>query len=190
MLVSGAGLAAASAATARAGERASYILFGAGEQGVTMSGSTDDLRRARTVRVGDEPMLYFREGGSAYVVRDPSTLRDAQLIFKPQQELGSQQAALGARQAELGGRQAALGGEQARLGAQQANARPRDAVELGRRQAALGRQQDALGQQQNALGQQQNELGRRQDLLGREADKKLRALLADAIRRGIAAPVR
>jgi hypothetical protein len=189
-LVCGPSLAAASAGTAQAGERASYILFGTDKHGVTMSGSTEDLRRARAARVGGEALLYFREGNTTYVVRDPATLREAQLIFEPQQALGLQQAALGARQAELGGRQAALGGEQARLGARQANARPRDAVELGRRQAALGRQQDALGQQQKALGQQQNELGRRQNLLAREADTKLRVLLAEAIRRGVADLVR
>ncbi|HEU4968677.1 hypothetical protein [Sphingomonas sp.] len=189
-LVCAAGASAASAGTTPARERASYILFGPDKQGVTMSGSTDDLRRARALRVGGEALLYLRKGGTAYVVRDPATLREARLIFEPQQALGSQQAALGARQAELGRRQAALGTQQARLGAQQAHATPRQAVDLGRQQAALGNQQDALGQQQNALGQQQNELGRRQDRLAREADIKFRALLVEAIRRGLADPVR
>lgn len=181
-----AGVPVASAQAAETGERASYILFAPDDQSVSMSGSTDDLRRARALRVGREALLYFRQGSTAYVVRDPATLREARSIFAPQEALGSEQSALGGRQAELGRRQAALGAEQARLGARQANAQPRYAADLASRQEALGRQQDALGEQQNVLGRQQNELGRKQDRLAHEADVRLRALLAEAIRRGVA----
>jgi hypothetical protein len=164
----------------------SYVLLTPGSQSSTMSGSTDDLRRARALRVGREGLFYVRRNGAAYVIRDAATLRRAEAIFGPQQALGARQAELGSRQAALGSRQAALGAEQARLGARQAGAAPRQAAALAERQEALGRQQDALGRQQDALGRQQDALGREQDRLGREAQARLLALVAEAIRRGLA----
>jgi hypothetical protein len=167
-------------------DRTAYVLFSQGSRSTTMSGSTEDLGRAKRLRVGGEAMLYVRQGGAAYVIRDPATLRRAGAMFEPQQTLGARQAELGSRQAALGSRQAALGARQARLGAQQAGASPSRAVVLGREQAALGRRQDELGRQQDVLGRQQSALGRQQASLAREADAKFRALLADALRRGLA----
>lgn len=171
---------------AAAADRTSYILFSQGSQSTTMSGSTEDLRRARALRSGGEALLYVRQGGAAYVIRDPATLRRARLVFEPQEALGARQAELGSRQAALGSRQAALGSEQARLGVRQAGASPERAAELGRQQAALGRRQDELGRQQDSLGKQQSALGREQARLAREADSKFQALLADALKRGLA----
>ena len=175
---------------ARSGDHASYVLLDEGSQSTTMSGSTDDLDRARALRSGKEALLYARQDGRAYVIRDAATLRRAHSIFEPQRVLGSRQAELGARQAELGGRQAALGAEQARIGALQASASPQRADELGRQQDALGRRQDAFGRQQDELGRQQDALGREQDRLGREAEAKFDTLLAEAIESGVAQPVR
>src|SRR3712207_4029658 len=97
-------------------DRTSYVLFSQGGRDTTMSGSTDDLRRARRLRRGEEALLYVRQDGAAYVIRDAATLRRAEALFEPQR-------AMGARQAELGSRQAALGGRQAELGAEQENGR-------------------------------------------------------------------
>lgn len=174
------------ASAAQPEDGAAYVLLSPGSRSSTMSGSMDDLRRARALRAGLEGLLYVRRGGSAFVIRDSATLRRAEAIFEPQQALGARQAELGARQAALGHRQARLGAEQGRLGRQQADASPRRAVELGRRQAALGRQQDALGRQQGELGRQQGALGREQHRLSRVADESMRALLAEAIERGLA----
>lgn len=178
--------AAASEMEAEAPERAAFVLLAAGGQSSTMSGSMQDLERAKALRVGREGLLYVRTGGAGYVIRDAATLRQAELIFAPQQALGARQAALGSRQAALGKRQAELGAQQARLGARQAAASPRAAGELGRQQGLLGRQQDVLGRQQGELGTEQAQLGREQHRLGIEADAKIRALVADAIRSGVA----
>jgi bla regulator protein blaR1 len=164
----------------------SYVLLTAGSQSSIMSGSTDDLRRARALRVGREGLFYVRQNGAAYVIRDAATLRRAEAVFEPQQALGARQAELGSRQAALGSRQAALGAEQARLGARQASASPRQAAALAHQQDALGSRQDALGRQQDALGREQDALGREQDRLGREAQGRLRTLVDEAIRRGLA----
>lgn len=176
---------AIAAGTAQA-EGPSYVLLARGSQSSTMSGSMEDLRRARSLRVGREGLLYVRHGRADYVIRDAATLRRAESIFEPQQALGARQAELGSRQAALGSRQAALGAEQARLGLRQAGASPDRADALARQQDALGRQQDALGRQQDELGRQQDALGREQDRLARDAEARLRMLLADAIQSGVA----
>jgi hypothetical protein len=178
---------------AAAADHAYYVLFTPGSESVMMSGSTDDITRARALRHGNEALLYARVNGVAYIIRDPATLRSAAALFRPQSEMGAKQAELGSRQAELGSRQAALGAQQAHIGALQSDARPSEQAEFGRQQDALGRQQDALGRQQDELGKQQDALGRQQDALGREQDRlgqiaraKFDALLSDAIRRGLA----
>jgi hypothetical protein len=163
-----------------------YVFLPEGGRSSSMSGSTEDLKRAKAARRGNEGLLYFRDGGAAYAIRDAATMRRAEALFEPQMRVGARQAELGSRQAALGSRQAALGAQQARIGAQQANATPRRAMELGRQQAALGEQQGALGVQQDALGKQQAALGGEQARLAREADAKFRELLAEARRRGLA----
>ena len=174
------------AQTVQPGERMGYVFLHGGNNSSSMSGSTDDLRRAKALRTGREELLYVRQGGSAYVIRDPAMLRQARELFRPQEELGRRQAELGSRQAALGARQARLGAQQARLGLRQAGASARGQAELGRQQGELGRQQGELGRQQGILGQQQGELGREQARLARIAEQKLRLMIADALRRGLA----
>lgn len=169
-----------------AGDRTTYVLFSPGTDSVSMRGSTEDITRARELRHGNEALLYFRQGSVAYLIRDPATLQSAAMIFKPQQAMGARQAELGSRQAALGAQQAALGAKQAHIGALQADARPSEQADLGRQQDELGRQQDVLGQQQDALGKQQDALGREQERLGEIARGKFEALIADAMRRGLA----
>jgi hypothetical protein len=177
---------AAAAAAEEPADRFSYVLLSPGSRSSTMSGSTEDLRRARSLRNGQEGLLYIRDGGAAYVIRDAATLREAEAIFEPQKAMGARQAELGSRQAALGHRQARLGAEQARIGSRQASASPARAETLGRQQDALGRQQDELGRQQEALGRQQDALGREQDRLAREAEARFRILVAEALQRGVA----
>jgi hypothetical protein len=163
-----------------------YVLLDPGSSDISMSGSMDDVRRARSFRAGGEGVLYVRQGGSAYVIRDAATLRKAQALFAPQKALGARQSELGSRQSALGQQQSRLGAEQARIGLRQASNSPREAEALARQQDDLGRQQNALGQQQSALGRQQNELGREQERLSRIAEDQLRTLFGDAIRSGLA----
>ena len=185
-----AGLAALAALAmspaAMAADHGSYVLFEPGSDSISMSGSSDDLSRARALRVGNEALLYVRQGGAAYVIRDPATLHQARALFEPQEALGAQQAELGSRQAELGSRQAALGSQQAELGSRQADATPSQAADLARQQSELAQRQGELGQQQAALGEQQSALGREQSRLARVAQDQLEALVADAMRRGLA----
>ena len=168
--------------------RLAYVMLEADSDVSLMAGTREDLRQARAHRIGRGALLLLRRDGRRYVVRDPVTLRRADTILAPQRALGGRQAALGAQQSALGERQAKLGAEQARIGRLMAAAGPAaprgsgyDAEQrgLGDRQGALGGEQAALGARQAALGEEQ----RRVSLV---AEGKLRALLDEAIRNGIA----
>ena len=179
-------IAPASALYGQSGDRLSYVFFADGSGSSYSSGSSDDYRHAQRYVSGKTPMLYVREGGTAYVIRDAATLAQVRELMRPQTELGKRQGALGEQQGALGGRQGALGAEQGRLGAQMANASARRMGELGRQMGELGRRQAELGKQQAALGARQAELGREQARLAAAAQPRIRALVADAIRRGVA----
>jgi hypothetical protein len=166
-------------------DRLSYVLLTADGSNM-MSGSTDDITRARALQTGHAPLLYIRDGGAAYVIRDPAMLRRADEIMRPQQELGRRQGELGNQQGELGRRQGALGAEQGRLGAIMADARVSEVGELSRQQGELGRQQAELGTQQAELGRRQNELGRQQERAAALAQQQFRALVSEALQRGVA----
>lgn len=168
------------------GDRLSYVLMTGSGTDSMMSGSSDDMRRAAAYRAGNAPLLFVRENGAAYVIRDPAILQRAEAIMAPQRELGRRQGELGRQQGALGRQQGALGRQQGELGRQMADTRLRDLGELGRRQGELGRQQATLGQQQAALGRRQGELGREQARLAELAQPQFRALVDEAIRRGLA----
>jgi hypothetical protein len=171
---------------AASADRVNYVLLTGNDGSAMMSGSTDDIRRARALQSGNAPLLYVRQDGAAYVIRDATMLRRAEAIMEPQRKLGERQGELGDKQGELGRQQGALGAEQGRLGAQMADSTPRQMGELGRQQGELGRQQAALGEQQAALGRAQGALGKMQARLAERAQPQFRALVAEAIRRGLA----
>jgi beta-lactamase regulating signal transducer with metallopeptidase domain len=225
------------------GEREfSYVLLRSSDS-ATMSGSTQDLKVARHLANGKEPLLYVRrDDGQEYVIRDPATLKTVEELFKPLEELGEKQGELGAKQGELGEKQGELGAKQGELGAKQGELggkmgtlgrkqaqvslklsllemedgeetpdmkRQREQLEreqeelekqmeeLGRQMEKysepmeeLGRQMEKYSEPMEELGRQMEELGRQMEVASREAEKKLQALLGDAIRKGVAEPVK
>jgi bla regulator protein BlaR1 len=188
----------------QSGDGESYVLL-YDDNSATMNGSSDDLKRVKRMRGGaGEDILWFRQGGKEYVVRDAALLRQAKDLFKAQGELGARQGELGGRQGALGAKQGALGAQQGALGAKQGalaaeQARrggdddreiDRKMADLDRKMEELGEQQEELGRQQEVLGRQQEELGRQQEELGRKAEKELHALMNRAIQSGVAQEVR
>ena len=184
----------------------SYVLLYGDSDSATMSGSTDNLQKARRLR-GDakDGILWFQRDGKEYVVRDPALLKQAQALYKPVAEVGARQGELGGRQGELGGKQGALGAKQGALGAELGaiaagrarrggDADDRDLErrekEINRKMEDLSRQQEDLGRQQEALGKQQEDLGRQQEALSARADKEFHELMDRAIRSGAAQEVR
>jgi bla regulator protein BlaR1 len=163
-----------------------YVLFSPGSRDISMSGSMEDVRHAKAFRSDSEGLLYVRDGGSGYVIRDAATLRRAQALFEPQKALGARQSELGSRQAALGQQQSRLGAQQAEIGHRQAASAPRENEAFARQQSELSRQQGELGRQQGELGRQQSDLGREQGRLGRIAEDQMHTLLGEAIRSGLA----
>ncbi|HYI02561.1 M56 family metallopeptidase [Hyalangium sp.] len=186
------------------------FVFVSGDE-MTMAGSTADLRRARALRTGGKDVLFVRRGDKNYVVRDAKMLEQMRASFQPQVKMGTQQAELGKRQADLGMKQAEFGQKQAALGLKQAqlgmklsdlslkvaqasmqgdeSARQRHEQELDKQQEAVEKEMDALNEQQEALGKEQEKLGDQQEALAREGMKKLKALIDEALSKGLAEPV-
>lgn len=179
-------LAYAVPALAHPSDGLSYMLLSGDGHNTMINGSWDDYRFAERYRTGNAPLLFVRNQGATYIIRDPAYLRRAEAIVAPQQKLGEQQGALGRQQGDLGRKQGKLGQEQARLGRMMADTPPRQMGELGRQQGELGRQQSALGAQQAALGKQQAALGKEQARLAELAKPQFQALVSEAIQRGVA----
>ena len=178
---------AASAGSADSGDRLHFVILSPGDRGSSsFDAGTDDFNRAQALRGGSGGLIYFRQDGAAYVIRDPDMLRRADAIMEPQRELGMRQGKLGARQGALGKAQGDLGAEQGRLGALQANATPEEQAELSQAQGQLGRMEGEFGAKQGELGEKQGELGREQARLSQIAGENLRSLVAEALQRGLA----
>lgn len=198
-----------------------YVLVRPNDSSVSMSGSTRDLKRARSLAQGaKEPLLYLRRDEQEYLIRNPETVKAFEATLKPLEQLGAKQGELGAKQGELGGKMGELGGKMGELGARQgelglrhaelalAQARQeqagKESPEIEREQQQLEREQEELSRQMDALGKQMDALSPHMDALGklmeaegekmeaesREAEKKIRALLDDAVRKGVAEPVK
>lgn len=180
---------------------------------VTINGTDNDLASAKRFQQNNEPMLWFRRGDKAYLIRDAGYIQRARVAYAPVMELARQQGELGNRQGQLGGKQGALGARQGQLGTRQGQLASREATlavqstsqnpstaeleakrasleasqnELGRQQDELGKQQEGLGKQQEALGAQQESLGKRQQQATEQANQQIQKLLDEAIERGAA----
>ncbi len=180
-----------------AGDEGEHYVIVEGDS-VTVSGSGDDVRRAKALRGRiNGNYIWFHRDEKEYVITDQATVKQAKALFAPQEELGRKQEALGKMQEELGTQQEALGRQMEEVRVKLPDLRkeikqleaelsdidsPRTQEQLGELQAELGqlqarigeqmgqagRMQGELGAKQGALGHQQGELGRKQGELGRE----------------------
>ncbi len=162
----------------------SYVIVSG--DNATMSGSTGELNRARGFRhkIGDE-YVWFRQGGKAFIIHDPDTVKAAKKLFQPQADLGRQQGELGELQGELGELQSKLGERQSsirttlpdltreieRLKEKMRSAETSEQLGelqamLGGIQAKIGEQQAKIGDQQAKIAEEQAKLGERQAKLG------------------------
>jgi beta-lactamase regulating signal transducer with metallopeptidase domain len=129
------------------------------------------------------------------------------------QELGVKMGELGVRQGEIGVKMAAIGLKQSKTAlaqsrgaaqnekespeiARQFQQYEQELAELERQQEALEKEQDILEKEQDVLEDEQEVLERehevverRQEALELEAEKKVRQLVEDAVRKGVAEPV-
>jgi beta-lactamase regulating signal transducer with metallopeptidase domain len=107
-----------------------FALIGA--DSVTINGSNEDLETIKRLRNAKQPLLWFRRGDTAYIIRDKNLLARAGGIYAPVTELARAQGRLAGQQGSLAGQQAGLAARDASMAREQAG--------LARRQAHLAEQ--------------------------------------------------
>jgi hypothetical protein len=181
-----------------------YALVREGDHGITMTGDSDDSLDVKQVRKhikGD--FLWFRDDGKSYVIQDPEVLAKARAAWAPMDKLGEQMDAYGRDMDRHGKAMDALGKE---MGQSAARIQPDPAkMQALNRQMGFVAASDAQRQAQvsmnevsrrmNEASKPMHELGRKMDALGKDmereshaADKTVRALIRDAVARGLAHP--
>jgi hypothetical protein len=200
------------------GGNLNFIYFQDDSESVSMSGDYKDVERVRRFRHGKEPMVWFRDGGQEYIVRDAATLKQVDATWAPVRALGKQMGELGKQQGELGRQMGELGRQQGLLGTRQGTLAVRESAldmrassdalspaekdQLGRQRQELRQQQRALRKEMRAFEKPMHELGARMEPLNAEmtvlnqkmevasakAETELRALLKAAVAGGTARP--
>jgi bla regulator protein blaR1 len=126
-----------------------YVLF-LDDHHTNMSGSMRDVEIARRHRRNGERMLWFRQAGKEYVVRDPAVIDQVLNLWAPVNVIGDQQGKVGARQGEIGAKQG----------------------EIGERQGRVGVEQGVIGAKQGTIGAQQGSLAARELSARTDADRR------------------
>lgn len=165
---------AANAAVARQDE-VEFVLFHADGNTMTV-GNSSQADRARRLRRGNEPLLWFRYAGGEYVVRDAGVLREVSELWEPVSRIGEEQGHLGQQQGAIGAHQGRIGAQQAEVGARQGALGQRMGV-IGARLAQLAMREAsgvtdadrrAIARDRRELEEQASELNRQMEQLNRD----------------------
>ncbi len=183
----------------------SYAIVRKGREGMTMSGSGDDIDEIRAARskLGSD-FIWFRKDNQAFVVSDPAMVQRATQAWAEADKLGDRMGALG-DQMEVHGRKMEALGEQMEGLAEGPEGEAMEAAgtrmeELGRRQgevaarqaelatamidadeagrARLQREMDALGKQMETLSAQMDEQARVMDTHSERLEARMRPMEA------------
>lgn len=192
------------AAPAAAEGRDGYAYLSGNGSSITMSGDSRDVPRIRSLKQGNAPVLWFRDGGREYVVRDPDTLAQLDAIWKPSRKLDDAEAALDRKEEEIDRKRDQLDARRDQLESRREALADRAADldhddkqrrELQQQQQALGdeiRGLDApmkdLRAQTAALRRQIDALRQEQKAASAKEQVELRALFRRAITAGTAKP--
>ena len=142
-----------------------YVLF-LDDHHTNMSGSMRDIDTARRHRRNGERLLWFRQAGREYVVRDPSVIDQVLILWAPVNVIGDQQGKVGGRQGEIGAKQGEIGERQGRVGAEQGV--------IGAKQGAIGDRQGKLAARE--VSARTDEERRSIDAERKRLDEEMRAL--------------
>lgn len=176
------------------GKRDAYAFVSKDRDGITMSGSTDDLPQIDAAKRSlDGDFLWFRRDDKAYVIVDPATIARARTAWADSNKLGKQMEALGDQMEVHGDKMEALGDQMEKLSSRHAEsaamkAASRRMEELGVQQAALGARQAQLAAEmvrandaeQDTLSAKMDALSDQQDALGRQMDQQSDVIDAEA----------
>lgn len=154
-----------------------YALVRADARSTQGSGNKADWKAidaAKRAIPGD--FLWFRDDGKAYVVRDAAVLAKVIDAWAPVHRLGKDLDVYSREMDQHGKTMEALGRQM-----EQVRRQPEAAASVGRQMKEAGKPMDALGKKMDVLGKQV-------DAEARVAEKTMRALIRDALAKGLAAP--
>lgn len=120
-----------------------FALFDDKASTILVNGTDRDIEAAKRERNGSEPLLWFRRGNQAYVVRDAATIDRARSAYKPVHDIASMQTNIAAQQSRIAGIQSRMASRQGELAARQG--------ELAARQGELQSQRAQLESQRAVL---------------------------------------
>jgi hypothetical protein len=182
-LAFGPGRAVAEPATDSRGHSYVYLANGGS---ITMSGDSRDVARARDFKQASGPLLWFREGGQEYLVRDPDTLAQLEAVWKPGRELDAaegkldrQHDGLDRKHDQLEARRDALESRRDALADRESDLADRESedsvtssarAELAKQRRSLQQQRQALAGEMRALEQPMKELRAQMAAIQRQLD--------------------
>jgi hypothetical protein len=159
-------LALSTAAAWRRGE--AYMLH-VGKTDVTMTSTNIEELVSLRHRLGDGAYLWVRIGGREWLIRDEAFLREATAMWAPIQALEPEQHALGEEERRLDHRI--------------------DAVEDGKAKGEPG-ELARLRERDRVVSARQHEIEQRSEAMEKVVEAKLRVMVDQAIRDGLAKPMR
>lgn len=141
----------ASARSSRRDERLSYALISKDRDGITMSGSTDDLPDIRAARnsMPGRDFVWFRRNGQAYVISDADTMTRIQDAWRESRAIGDRMKVLGDEMEVHGRKMEALSRQMEELSPAASDTSAIEAT--SRRMEALSEQQADLAEKQARL---------------------------------------
>ncbi len=176
--------------------RDAYALISKDRDGVTMSGSTDDLPQIEAARHSlNGDFVWFRRGGKSYVIVDAATVARANEAWRDSAKLGKQMEVLGDQMEVHGDKMEALGAQMEKLSERNTPSPAMDAAT--RKLEALAEQQSNLGDRQSSLADdmhgaseaevdrlsaKMDALSQQQDALARQMEEQSRVMDAQARR--------
>jgi hypothetical protein len=158
-----------------------YALVSAADKGMSVTGDGTDWKSLAQVRrsVGGD-FLWFRDGGKSWYVQDPAVLAKVRAAWEPVNRLGEQMNEYGKEMTRQGQAMDALGKNMSQAAA---GVSPDQ-----ERMADIGHRMDDAGKPMDALGKKMDGLGKRMQAESAATDKTVRALIRDAMARGLARP--
>lgn len=141
---------------------------------LTIYGTKADAAAIKRLPKKNAPMLWYRQGNTAYLIHDRSIIQRAEHLHAPVIELDQRQGQLAGKQGELAGRQAGLAARQAAFAERQANLASQEAALAAH--AADGTDRQAFAAQRQALAARKADLEKQHTALRNELDAKKQSL--------------
>lgn len=182
---------------------------------VVVNGGETDLATAKRLRDEHKPLVMYRRGNQAYVIRDEATVERAKAAFAAVSALSDEEGRLSGEEGRISGEEAGIGAREAALGERLSRIAERESeamvrleehpsadqgaaeratfaaerAQIEREHRELERDQQSLQQKQQALNKQMEALGHRTEQASAQATQQMNRLLDEALAKGIAQPL-